>query len=204
MANFSFDEGTHTYRLDGKVVPSITQLIKPLSPYDGIPKHILDNAANFGTAIHKLIELEETCTLAEDDLDDADGVLRRVLTTYRKWREHVHPEHTPACEIPMVHPKLGFAGTPDLIFDGIGIVELKTRDVDMLRDPIQTAGQELLWLANGGAKGDYYHAVLTLKADGRHKFTEFTKAQKKEGLSRFRYLLDYHKMHTNIQSWREK
>jgi hypothetical protein len=66
------------------------------------------------------------------------------------------------------------------------------------------AAQELLWLANGGAKGDYCHAVLSLKASGDRKFIEVPKKQSKEALSRFRFMLDTHKANQQIQSWKGK
>lgn len=200
MPSFSYDAEAHVYRIDGKIVPGITQIIKPLVDYSMVPPHILENAANFGRAVHRMVELEESCSLDEDTLDDG---LRKALEAYRVWRIHAGLPDFPACEIPMGHAKLGYAGTPDQIYDGCAVVEIKSRDVNPLTDPIQTAAQELLWLANGGAKGDYRHAVLTLKADGTHKFTEFTKVQKKEGLSRWRYMLDTHKMQSTIQSWRK-
>jgi hypothetical protein len=199
-----FDEENHIYQLDGKTLPSITGIIRPLVDYSMVPPAVLKNAANFGKAVHKLVELEETDTLDEDDMDDVDGVLRRVLGSYRGWREYAWPGMTPVCEIPMAHTRLGFAGTPDLIFDGVAVVELKSRDYNPLTDPIQLAAQELLWLANGGAKGDYCHAVLSLKASGDRKFIEVPKKQSKEALSRFRFMLDTHKANQQIQSWKGK
>ena len=49
---------THTYLYDGIVLPSITQLLKCKfgGKYDGIPKSVLNRAAELGTAVHKAIE----------------------------------------------------------------------------------------------------------------------------------------------------
>ena len=202
MPSLVFNAENHLYLLDGKPLPSITQIIKPLVDYGMVPPAVLENAANFGKAVHKLVELEEEGTLDADALDDK---LVPVINAYREWRatNGVLPyESAPACEIPMAHVKLGYAGTPDLIFDGLAVVEIKTRKTNKLTDPIQTAAQELLWRANGGAKGDYSHHVLELYADGRHKFETFTKAEKKLGLARFRYMLDALKMNQTIQSWK--
>lgn len=51
-------EETHTYLYDGVVLPSITQLLKTKfgGKYDGIPKDILERAADMGSAVHKSIE----------------------------------------------------------------------------------------------------------------------------------------------------
>ena len=49
---------THTYLYDGVMLPSVTQLLqkKFKSKYDGIPKSVLQRAAERGTALHKAIE----------------------------------------------------------------------------------------------------------------------------------------------------
>lgn len=49
---------THTYLVDGVIVPSITQILKIKfgNKYDGISKEVLDKAAKKGTAIHEAIE----------------------------------------------------------------------------------------------------------------------------------------------------
>ena len=49
---------THTYIYNGIVLPSITQVLKVKfgNKYDGIPKEIMERAAEKGTALHKAIE----------------------------------------------------------------------------------------------------------------------------------------------------
>ena len=51
-------DDTHTYLYDGVVLPSVTQLLQKKfgSKYDGIPKSVLQRAAERGTALHKAIE----------------------------------------------------------------------------------------------------------------------------------------------------
>lgn len=51
-------DDTHTYLYDGVVLPSVTQLLKKKfgCKYDGIPKSVLQRAAERGTALHKAIE----------------------------------------------------------------------------------------------------------------------------------------------------
>ena len=49
---------THTYIYNGVVIPSITQMLKVKfgNKYDGIPRDILERAAQLGTALHKAME----------------------------------------------------------------------------------------------------------------------------------------------------
>ena len=52
-------EETHTYLVDGIIVPSVTQLLQFKFPnkYKGVPKNVLDSKAEYGTKVHKLIEI---------------------------------------------------------------------------------------------------------------------------------------------------
>lgn len=51
-----FDEETHTYTLEGKVLPSVTTLLNDGS-YNNVDPEILKKACDRGTTIHKEIEL---------------------------------------------------------------------------------------------------------------------------------------------------
>ena len=61
----SFNEATHEYRLDGVVVPSVTQIIAPLSDHSGIPEWILRRKQAIGKAVHKVCELHDNGKLDE-------------------------------------------------------------------------------------------------------------------------------------------
>ena len=53
-----FDADTHTYKVDGKILPSVTTITGILSSieYKEIDKEILERAAKRGSAVHKAIE----------------------------------------------------------------------------------------------------------------------------------------------------
>ena len=53
-----FDALTHTYTVDGRVLPSVSEIIKRILPgqYESIPEWILNKAAEFGTDVHSMIE----------------------------------------------------------------------------------------------------------------------------------------------------
>lgn len=52
---------SHTYLVDGLIVPSITQILKFKfnKKYDGIPKGTLQRAAELGTQMHEVIQMYE-------------------------------------------------------------------------------------------------------------------------------------------------
>ena len=53
-----FIDDSHTYLVDGVIVPSITQILKVRfnKKYDGIPKETLQRASEKGTQMHEVIE----------------------------------------------------------------------------------------------------------------------------------------------------
>ena len=53
---------THTYLVDGVIVPSVTQILQKVFPlkYMGIPTEVLNNKARYGTQLHNFIEIIET------------------------------------------------------------------------------------------------------------------------------------------------
>ena len=56
-----FDKENHIYLKDGVILKSVTQILKELFPlkYDGIPENILNEKAEYGTELHKFIEIIE-------------------------------------------------------------------------------------------------------------------------------------------------
>lgn len=53
-----FEDANHIYRIDGRAVPSVTQLLKNKfgGKYDDVPVDVLKRAQEKGTQIHKIIE----------------------------------------------------------------------------------------------------------------------------------------------------
>ena len=56
-----FIEETHTYIYNGVILPSVSSILKQVFPlkYEGVPKNILENKSNYGTELHKFIEIIE-------------------------------------------------------------------------------------------------------------------------------------------------
>lgn len=60
----AFDKPSHTYTLNGRPVPSVTQVLEPLEMFDGIPAHVLEAARERGQLVHEAMAL-----LVRDALD---------------------------------------------------------------------------------------------------------------------------------------
>ena len=110
---------THTYLYDGVVLPSVTQLLQKKfgSKYDGIPKIVLQRAAERGTALHKAIEDYEYQGIETDLIE---------LQNYKRLKEE-HGFSVMGNELPVVLFKDGeavAAGRCDLFLANQGVFGL--------------------------------------------------------------------------------
>jgi len=148
----SFVEETHTYLLNDKPVPSVTQILQKggLVDLSGIPPEILERARRFGVATHKATELWDMAELDEDTLDP---LLHGHLTQWKKFCI----EHNTAwysIEKILASEQLEFAGTCDrigLVDDRLSILDIKTSSYSrktMITTGIQLAGYNLAYDGN--------------------------------------------------------
>lgn len=194
---YRFEEATHTHSIGGVIVPGITTVLKPLYDFSAVPEHILKASCAYGSAVHKVVELDCLDALDVDTLDDT---LRPSLNGFHQWlKDYGFEKSDFIVEVPMGDPALMVACIPDLILDGKLIVELKTRKANHMTDSIQTVCQEHVWKKNGGARTkEYERRVLELRVDGSYCYT---KVNDKQAMGRFRLLLDHYWNDKTIQSW---
>lgn len=109
MSWLDFDEAGHVYRVDGRVIPSVTQILEPLYDWSGIPRPILQAAAERGAAVHKACELYDLELLDESSLDDE---VAAYLEGWKRFREDTGfiPERV---EARVYSARWGYAGTVD-------------------------------------------------------------------------------------------
>lgn len=197
MSDLIFDETLHRYTLDGEVLPSVTQILKPLHDFSAIPADVLRRAADFGTAVHKTVELYLKDDLDEDSLDEP---LYNCLLAFKAFEADHYDifDETPVIEKIGYHPKLKYAGTPDLDFPS-RVIDLKSRGANTLTDALQLCLYDHM---TGNGKRE--HFVLELYQDGAYSLVELNKTAKKraESWSRARYLLDYYNATKEIERWK--
>jgi hypothetical protein len=106
-----FDEASHTYRLDGAVVPSVTQLLEPVRRELGGSESVLEYKRQIGKALDKTIELSERNDLDYSSIDEA------VLPFFEAWLQFKKDsEFRVLLNQPVVYSrKLRFAGTLDIL-----------------------------------------------------------------------------------------
>lgn len=117
-----FEEENHIYRVDGKAVPSVTQLMKRKfgGKYDDVPVDVLRRAQEKGTQIHKIIE----CYC--NGFDDNSVYTRNFKFLQRHY--HFQPVES---ELPIILTFGGrtYAGRLDLILEIDGkkvLADIKT------------------------------------------------------------------------------
>ena len=168
---FSFEQETHTYRLDGQVIPSVTQVLEPLMELEGIRREVLEEAAAFGTHVH------EACALMlQKRLDWAtlDTRLVPYVSAAKKFVEEakvvvLRVEHR------MCDPVLRVAGTLDLlgvIDRSTGIFDWKSSAVMSKTTGLQLAGYDHLHRRSLGGRPLKRFGVQ-LRADGDYRLFEY-------------------------------
>lgn len=105
----TFDPVKHEYRWNGAVVPSVTQILAPLTDLSFVDQDVLRRAKAFGTAVHYACELHDTGRLDEDALDPQ---LRPYLNGWRRFCAE-HECVWDLVESRVYHPTLRYAGTLD-------------------------------------------------------------------------------------------
>lgn len=175
MKAFHFDEVSHCYTLAGAVLPSVTQVLRPLYDFRGIDPDVLHAKAAIGTAVHRACEL-----LDRDDLDDesdeglaALAPIAGYLAGYRKFLSDMKPVVLEN-ETRLFHPAHMYAGTIDRRYEMEGYlwdVDLKSTVAMSPIVGIQTAAYSEMFKANGHARAR--RGALQLFPDGKYKLWEF-------------------------------
>jgi hypothetical protein len=170
---FLFNDERHEYTVDGKVIPSVTQILQDVGLIDlsAIPADRLEAAREFGIAVHSACELSDKGELDESTLDDN---LVPYLEAWNKFKKDTHI-FLLECERPFFSSTYGFAGTPDRI----GMISLPTIiDIKSTAglNPItelQTAGYGILYEENKIGQRSYNRMGVLLKPDGTYKVHKY-------------------------------
>lgn len=107
----TFDAEFHEYRVGGERWPSVTDVLDPLLELDGIPKATLAAAASFGRHVHQACHLFNVGQLDEAALDP------HLMPYLAGWKQFLFDTGAVvvASERRVMHPKLKYAGTLDVI-----------------------------------------------------------------------------------------
>lgn len=109
LRGLTFDEASHTYRVDGRRWPSVTQVLDRYAGLEDVPPDILRRAAEFGTHVHAACHLYNEERLDWDALDP--GLVGHVKGWQRFLDETGAVVLSSECRV--VSRRHGFAGTLD-------------------------------------------------------------------------------------------
>ena len=167
MSALQFDEARHIYTRNGKVLPSVTQIIKPITEYSSaISPEIMAHAALRGQAVHK------ACEIIDMGLEFAEPLSEEIVPYVDAWKLFVAEKRVTitATEQRLFHPTMQYAGT----FDAIGVIGndewlIDRKAIAQLTPAIgvQTAGYEAML----GRK--VRRAAVQLKSNGGYVFQEY-------------------------------
>lgn len=139
IATFTFDEAKHEYRVNDRVIPSVTQIIGTVVPgWQADPWYL-----QRGTALHL------ACRLADErrlDYSTVDQEIRGRLAAWLEWQQATGTVDPVAIETGFACIE-GFAGTLDRMYDmgpgGLTIVDIKSSIAPQVR--LQLAAYAMLW-----------------------------------------------------------
>lgn len=168
-----FDAATHTYRLAGKRLPSVTEVLGILVDFSDVPPATLENARRRGTEVHAMVDLFNREQLDESSVSDE---LAPYLDAWKLFLTESGAVVI-SSEIRVYHAKLGYAGTADLLLDWNGryvLPDVKATWAVPRTVGAQTAGYaEAYWQMYGGRGRRPERACIHLK-DGKYSVQKRT------------------------------
>lgn len=171
MPELLFDHPTHTYTLDGKRLPSVTQVLEGVGLVD--TTWFTEEAKARGNYIHQATALFDKGVATPGLRDDMAG----YVAAWAKFREDTGFIPDPdAIEVPCYDKTWWYAGTPDR-FGGYScrpgalIPDIKTGE-PLPCHPLQTAAYRLFWRTPLVDRCSVY-----LRANGKYKVKYHTDVQ---------------------------
>ncbi len=169
MVDFEFEEATHEYKSDGRIIPSVTQILQGcgIVNYSGIPTDVLERKAAIGKAVHLACEYYDAGIL-----EGVPNLYAPYVEAYKRastdlsWRwdciEHRKIGRVDGMQFGMQLDRLG------MIYGSTSLVELKTTAAIEPSWGIQLAAYHL-----GMEIASMRRYALWLKEDGNYRLIEY-------------------------------
>jgi len=185
----------HLYLVDGVITPSVTQILQFIFPdkYKGVPIEILQNKAEYGSILHKVIEIAEQeqmfdIEILKQKIEGINYIIESSFEQYLKLKEKYELEVLEQEQI--VAYKDLYCGTFDMIANvnnKKSLIDIKTTaELDIEYLSWQLSFYEL-------AKGEQFEKlyVIWLPKKSLGELKEIPRKSKKELLEVLeRYYLD--------------
>ncbi len=179
---FTFNKKDHTYFLNEKRLPSVTQIISDLNDFSGIPANVLELKSQLGTEFHRIIKLHFLDNLVYDSIDQR---LVKSFDSFLTWSSPRLEEFRKGLsEHRMFNEKMWFAGTCDLALPG-ELYDWKLRNYNPVIDILQLAAYDFLL---GGGKRKRFAVCFDMKSGRINK----VRSEHNQSRSMFAYMVDYY------------
>lgn len=173
----TFDEPTHTYRYDGRVVPSVTQVLEHMCRFEFVTREELELAGRRGTYVHQLTHLSDL-----DELDDETESQGEHWPRLLAWRTFCadYGANFSALEQQGYSHLFGFAGTVDrratlekVSLTDRWILDVKSSEARGATWGLQLAAYKQVAMEEDPAWALARRATIRLLPSGRYIFDEF-------------------------------
>ncbi|MBE7411374.1 MAG: hypothetical protein L6Q54_11485 [Leptospiraceae bacterium] len=154
--NLEYNAQEHEYKIDGKVVPSVTQLL-PFKKSDFVSEEDIEFARQEGIYIHDCINVWNTTKTVQDETI-IEPYLKFLDEAKRMFGKLVLHE----TQIGSDNPK--FAGTPDLVFED-AIVDIKRTFHSRKIHALQCSAYGYLAAKNKVIKKTKNHLILVINKE---------------------------------------
>lgn len=198
-----FDEEKHIYTVDGKQVPSVTDICNPITSehYGAINAAILEMASRRGTAVHEATQLIDLGVMPEDDPEvDAyvNAYLDFLLDYKPKW-EYI--------EYIGFNEDMNYCGTIDRagqVGNEFWVLDLKTTASPTKENYIATCCQTEAYALMIGRDCACKRKILYLKKDGSYRLVDCETKEAELGLDSFYLFSQLAKVKNYIKSVKER
>lgn len=205
MDNFTFDEETHTYRLNGEIIPSVTQVLASLNDFSMIRPEVLQHAADRGTAVHRAVELFCADNLEEDSLCDE---IKPYFAAFKQFYGEKQPKIISSEQL-VCNTRKQYGGKMDLVIE---MPDMWLVDIKCTAQVSKTAGIQLVAYRHAYLEMNPVvqhmpkRATLWLQKTGKYQFLVHPEEQADRDWELFKTLLN--RIHANtaalaaVEAWK--
>ena len=156
--SLEYNPEIHEYKIDGKIVPSVTQLL-PFKKSDFVSEEDLEFARQEGLYIHDCIDVWNRTKTVQDETI-VEPYLEFLSDAEKRFGKLV------ASENQLGSSRLKFAGTPDLVFED-AIVDIKRTFYDRKIHALQCSAYGVLAKENKLIKKTKNNLIFVIDRDLR-------------------------------------
>lgn len=176
MTELILREEDHTYWLGKQRFPSVSEIIKPVCNFDGVPVEILERKSAIGKATHLLAEWHDR--KEKIDTKSIDDAVAPYFVAWKKFCKEMKPRWT-KIEVRQHHPLHGYAGTLDRlgVLTALGpeqwMIDIKTVATVSPATGLQTAAYVGLETPSAFGALGMQRGAVQLKNDGGYRLVRF-------------------------------